>query len=699
MLFVAFVKVAGNDIVTARDAAHALVKYVVREDDYLYELQPELIRDYSKLIRVEEPAMVDARSLFAAVKGRCQPCYILASKSIVSYTLYIPKCSINGSVVNVVMDMDLIGLQALYTRGNIDHWINKDLFLDSLQEAQKYSGGLVGQTMMVSLEAIGFVHGTDDNSRRFYGVLYENQPLLNHEMVFDRLIRSKSTSVQESATSLKAAVVGLETNPANTVRFTINETILRRGWCKILPSAWYWDYDRQGVHADSYRSLLPNNRPLGSPYGSLKAYDIQALEGRLLLAERMATLERRGLWITKPLPQRLLPERLTKDSKLLIYFDNSNFWISGKHFFGDLNGELLDVVNRYRATSDPENLSQSHPAYATGNRPYFNSANGWRVNFERLLNGLGYQSGFDPNWVMVGAVPNEQSSTVWKAVKGFGAQRVMSQRSRANVSNVEDQSLVMHLNKCKERNFYRDNRLTDADDIVLFAGDCCYLMVLLDIVKECPNNRVFVLSWGTSAVAHGLKTKVHDRVFFINLEPYIEAMTYDGQQAFAVSCRREAFSRAIDEGRLLRIPIPHRADERLTEESEVAKKIQQLSEGKFKCQWMTDFRAYTTFEYVFVIFLDNTFLQTMEGKKWKDTTVKKMYQWLLRHRSPVVSTTSANALAIDSDDGDGDGDDVEVGKAADIDLNALFPDEPVDTSVSDADTSVDSGAASSSDDA
>lgn len=490
---------------------------------------PSITQDMLELIKIEEPiesaVSYDIMTIFQAMKGKAKEALIIGCKSVLSYTVLYKDLFGPGSP-DVLVDVELLGLQTLYTRGDITHWINRHLFEKTIQSAHDYAGFLFGRMVKVSIEAVGFASG--NSCFNFRGLIYHD--------------------------------------PTDST-VTVNEEVLRQGFCKILPSSVYWSYEIKDSMRATYRSLFPNHRPLGTAFDAPPVsgfYQLGRIEMKLLLAEREAAQARRGVWVQAELPEQFLPPRLLQEgsrySKRLVYIDNSNFWISGKHYSGDYKGLGQDKLFQRSAKlsrmsiANQEKFIDGIAAYRNmvyGRRPYYASDQSWRVNYQRLLELVGWDRNIDPEWVIAGSVPPENAN-VWDSFADLGADRVLTHRNAENKASTEDSTLAQRLGKCKEKKFSQIHHLTDYDDIILFGGDRFYKPIVKDILENCDHNRIFIITWGTSACYHGLKLKFSDRVSFINLEPYIDGLFYDVQLVRELSGDATSLSRANDEHCLIR---------------------------------------------------------------------------------------------------------------------------------------------------
>ena len=475
--------------------------------------------DVASRSRIEEPivrkASFDIKTILEALKGESKSMLIIGCKSVLSYTVFCKQLFGYGSP-DFIMETELLGLQTVYTRGNISHWLNHDLFESTVQACHDFAGNLFGREVLVSVEAVGYSKG--NTCFNFHGLIYLDDGS------------------------------------------TVNEQTLSMGFCKILPSSVFWNYEGTGGTRSLHRSLFPYNRHLGTSLQSpTTSYHLGDMEMRLLSAERDAANARIGLWTQAELPESLLPDRQEETSKRLLYIDNSNFWISGKHFSGDLKGlGHEDLRRRSLNLSRMDVTMQKHRIersnvyhnFVFGRRPYYASDHCWRVDYERLLNLVGWNREVDPRWVIAGSIPPENTS-VWDSFADLGADRVLTHRTVENKASSEDQSLTARLTDCTKKKFSKTYDLQDNDDIVLFGGDRCYKSTINQILENCPNNRVFILTWGTSACYHGLKLKFSDRVFFINLEPYIDKLFYDSKLVQELH-GADSIKRAGEEERLIR---------------------------------------------------------------------------------------------------------------------------------------------------
>ncbi len=112
-----------------------------------------------------------------------------------------------------------------------------------------------------------------------------------------------------------------------------------KGLCKILPSSVYWNYEDKnyegsGAIRSSYRSLLPIQRPLGVPLATARAgFEIGQTE----------SFEMR-LRIERACGSKL--HCLNNSFQDVSYLEQNGwytsithyFWISGKHYSGDVKG-------------------------------------------------------------------------------------------------------------------------------------------------------------------------------------------------------------------------------------------------------------------------------------------------------------------------------------------------------------------------
>ncbi len=557
----------------------------------------------------------DIRTIFEAIKGNRIDALIIGCKSVLSYTVLCKNIFGKGSP-DVVMDVELLGLQTLFTRGDVTHWLNHELFQETVQSANNFAGSILGKHVEISVEAIGFSRG--NTCFNFHGLIFRSPEEIREEM------------------------------PE-----VVNDHVLREGFCKILPSSVYWNYEGNDSIRSSYRSLLPYHRPLGVPLATARAsFEIGQIERILLGAERFAADAHKGLWIKAPLPEELLPPRLVPGAKRLVYIDNSNFWISGKHFSGDVKGLKGDDMYRRSdklarmAFQDQEKYIENRPAdrnMVYGKRPYYSSDNLWRVDYQRLLELVGWQKDVDPEWVIAGSVPPE-NAIVWDAFKDLGAKRVLTHRNVENKANSVGETLVLSMVKCIEKKYSQVHRLTDYDDIVLFGGDRCYKPVIKDILENCDNNRVFILTWGTSACYHGLKLNFSDRVFFINLEPYIDSLCYSVSLVRELSGDDDSLRRATEEHRLIRFER-----KRIPKSIEGIKSlITKLSRHELVPNVHYSLRRVKSF--FFVIFRS----QDDIARTWLNKVQEEIEKFLQELNNPVVHATNKGRFALLEMDDDED---------------------------------------------
>jgi hypothetical protein len=247
--------------------------------------------------------------IFLKGQSKLSDMVIIGAKSIVSYCIAATLCDEN-TIYQVVLDVELMGLQAITTRGCTSSWVNSADTSTLVADLQRYCGWLVGSRGRISMEALGYSKG--GRSRNIHTLLFDSS------------------------------------------RRCINEDIIRKGLCKILQSARYYD-PIKGKRCDPVRVFFPY-------YSNLlkKEYESNGLswcrtEFKILEAERLAASEGLGIWAkyganddAAPPPQPFIP-RLPTDGRRFIFVDNSNIWITAKNFSGEHQP-------RQRLQEEPESL-------------------------------------------------------------------------------------------------------------------------------------------------------------------------------------------------------------------------------------------------------------------------------------------------------------------------------------------------------
>mmetsp|Transcript_18407 Transcript_18407/g.30679 ORF Transcript_18407/g.30679 Transcript_18407/m.30679 type:complete len:849 (+) Transcript_18407:55-2601(+) len=447
-----------------------------------------------------------SEEIFIKMKGTLCGAQIIGSKSISCYTLLL-----SGKV----MEIELLGLQVITTRADNQSWLNAEATRHVVKDSLEYSANLVGSSVQVSAEAMGYSQG---NTRR------NMHSLMFHDML------------------------------------NVNADIIRKGICKLMQSGRYYNpftYRRE----EPVRSLFPYMICL---LRSSRPHESNGLswcksEADIVNAERQAVREGLGLWQTCTPNEPLIRDRPTATSKRHLFIDNSNIWITGKHFSGERkgigylrakamsiklqrNGEKYSKDDVYLGVSKDNRLRK----FVCDRRSYNSSDHSWRLDIDRLLWLVGYESGEDPNFYVAGSVPPDNED-IWTALQSKGSINVLTNRTTEGTSSSEDTSLVNKIHKSL-------NSMKEEDDFILCAGDRGFRETLKDVRERFPRMRIFVVAWAHNAY-HRLRNMDDENTFFINLDPYIDYLSYSSAALVEIT---GSLVQAFEEGRLVVADISRR---------------------------------------------------------------------------------------------------------------------------------------------
>eukprot|EP00602_Paraphysomonas_sp_CaronLab_P000551 CAMPEP_0185021184 /NCGR_PEP_ID=MMETSP1103-20130426/3863_1 /TAXON_ID=36769 /ORGANISM="Paraphysomonas bandaiensis, Strain Caron Lab Isolate" /LENGTH=847 /DNA_ID=CAMNT_0027552555 /DNA_START=43 /DNA_END=2586 /DNA_ORIENTATION=- len=450
------------------------------------------IRDQTVTMRYED--------VFLNMAGKLCKAMIIGSKSIVCYTLLMDVIlnEYRGEVTTVpsIVEVELIGLQAVFTRGNNKSWLNRCATDEFLNAAQRYSARLVGQHVDISFEAMGYAQGSA--RRNIHALIFHNKRLLNAD-------------------------------------------ILRLGYCKLMQSARYYNPETCR-RDDPIRSLFPCMRNLLSVSKSDECNGLSwcGTECMMLDAEREAARNGLGIWKTTEPTDPLIGQRPSPVSKRHVFIDNSNIWISGKHFSGQRQGLGFDRARRKSEKFKDNNRkwseidliisvakSNSVRQFVCDRRPYCASDRGWRLDIHRLLWLVGYDKKVDPKFHVAGSVP-PLNEDIWNHMRKSGSINILTGRTNEGQSSSEDTSLVDQIYKSCDH-------ISECDEFVLCAGDRGYRNTIKTVRERFPSINIYVVSWAHNAY-HRLKDMQDDGIFFINLDPYIDYLRYSSEAIADVTC-------------------------------------------------------------------------------------------------------------------------------------------------------------------
>lgn len=352
--------------------------------------------------------------VFLNMAGRLCSAKIIGSKSIVCYTLLMDVIveATEEAVTTLpsIVEVELIGLQSIFTRGNNDSWLNKNATADFLNAAQRYSASLVGLNVDISFEAMGYAQG--NTRRNIHALMFHNNELLNAD-------------------------------------------ILRKGYCKLMQSARYYNPE-MARREDPIRSLFPCMRNLLSVSKPNEKNGLSwcRTEFNMLMAERQAAAEGAGVWHAMSPEAPLIGQRPTPTSKRHVFIDNSNIWISGKHFSGERQGLGFDRarMKSEKLMANGKQWSELEVIYGVvknnrlrqfvcDRRSYCASDRGWRLDIDRLLWLIGYDTEIDPNFYVAGSVP-PVNEDIWNYMRARGSINILTGRTNEGQSSGEDTSLV-----------------------------------------------------------------------------------------------------------------------------------------------------------------------------------------------------------------------------------------------------------------
>lgn len=495
---------------------------------------------------------------------------------------YVVACKLHSFKLYTLLQLELLGLQCPSYNGETSQWINKEETDEVIISSLRFAGELVGKKQVdIRVIAAGYASGT--TTINYHGLLY-----------CDGMDEDRSVTSTPVCGALKAGVE--EIVPGD--RQSVNEILLRRGYCKLMQSAVYFDFTDPRSDVKYVRSLFPYGKHLDSTSSdltSVEPFHWSYLERKLLYAQRDAASSRRGLWRQVDFPGCIVPPRRSGDAKRLLFIDNSNLWISGQGFKGELDGlgfakstsrskKFQEMFESNEGDSDTSQLLQQKKCrdFIHHRRPYFACDRAWRVDYRRLISTLGYEKERDPPFTIAGSIP-PANEDIWREFNDIGSTNLLTRRTMSNVASGEDQTLVTAICECWVEERRQELHLTPEDDIFLCAGDRGYILTIKKVRQYFPNNRIFIVAWASTNCFYALKA-FHDEdgalssnVFFINLDPYVEALTYSSMSINELQ-RNSAIKDANRDERLI---IIHEFKANVTKDEVVDKlKLHDLLEDR-----------------------------------------------------------------------------------------------------------------------
>ncbi len=174
-----------------------------------------------------------------------------------------------------------------------------------------------------------------------------------------------------------------------------------------------------------------------------------------------------------------------------IYVDNSNLWIEGQRLSAVRKGMAPDIWSAMA-------MQVVDTAY--------------RMDFGRLINFLA--NGHEIKGASLFGSRPPANDSLWNIAKEAGFETIINDRNAANKEKRIDTGIVarivMDANvKCNK----------DEDEIILVAGDGDYVPVTDILVQN--GYTVIVAFWN-----HASKDLKHSATTFIDLNPYLEYLTY-----------------------------------------------------------------------------------------------------------------------------------------------------------------------------
>ena len=438
--------------------------------------------------------------IFKSGEAQFSEMLVLGSKNIVSYVIAATIRHCNGGIIKVILNAELMGLHSITTRGSTSSWVNSQDTSDLVNEMNKYCGEMVGARGQVSLEAMGFSKG--NTSHNIHALLFKED------------------------------------------RLCVNEDIVKRGLCKVLQSARYFDPFRR-ERAPPVRSFYPYHRNVlcDGLVSECDGLSWSKTEIDILMAERDAAKDRLGIWdtyagMTPPGP--FIPRLPTDPGRRFVFVDNSNVWICAKNFSGEHAGSgfkrNLDYSERLH-----ELAIEKHSGYYTKSnvilgihdnprvknfvsdrRPYNKCDNFYRLDYLKLMKLIGYDRNKDPSFKVAGSIPPLNES-VWSSMSELGSFNILSSRTQEGVASSEDTTLTCSIGKAVYE------LMNEEDSLILCGGDRGFVYQLTEARKKFPTMKIYVVSWAHAAY-HRLKYMDDENTFFINLDPYIEYLRYSGKE-------------------------------------------------------------------------------------------------------------------------------------------------------------------------
>mmetsp|Transcript_27686 Transcript_27686/g.61309 ORF Transcript_27686/g.61309 Transcript_27686/m.61309 type:complete len:563 (+) Transcript_27686:29-1717(+) len=436
------------------------------------------------------------------MKGLLLPVLVIGARSIVSYTVLVEApCR-----QRIILEVEALGLQVKSTRARLPSWINGHLSMPVIRASTDYCGALVGQRGEVSCEAMGFSKGNTQ-----YNV---------HALLF---------------------LPGRPLDSGSNRHDCINVDILSKGICKLMQAARYYDPFKNKRDEKAIRSLFPYRQNLLAKSRPEEGNGLSwcKIEFEMLQASRRAAEGRLGIWhkIERHSLAPLLPTRASPAARRFIFIDNSNLWISGKHFSGEHRASTFErnkkISERYKMASHDGQAARYTPRdvlvmvdedrqverFVHDRHAYFASDNGWRIDFPRLLWMVGYVKDLDP-LVIAGSVPPKDEE-VWQQMSNVGAKRLITYRTSDGQSSSEDQTLGSAMGKAVEE-------MGPDDEILLFAGDRAFRHNLNVVREKHPRAKMYVVTWAHNAY-HKLKAMEDPNTFFVDLDPYIDELQFSSR--------------------------------------------------------------------------------------------------------------------------------------------------------------------------
>jgi len=523
--------VTGQDQQAVSDAADAIFATHIEDE-----------KDYPQ-ITIEVKQSLD---VFEGLRGELLEMVVIGSKSILTYTVLAERTSDRSFCY--LMQVELLGIQTVTTRGNIDSWVNKEEFLDLIKESQVFSGQQVSARGQISCEALGYSQGNSKNN--IHALLY----------------------VQNGGEN-----------------FLLNREVLRRGLGKILQKSTFSRYKQREEKVRTFLPYLDNLLSKSRRNEMDDGLSWCKTERELLFAQGEALpnikkgeksvegiISGKGIWKVKEevdIPS-LLPERkVGAQNRRHVYVDNSNIWISGKNLSGERKKLGFDAIKE-QSKRIHEELIRGRPwtshaekiAHIQSNNkikkfagygakttvaPYFHSDRAWRLNYKNLLHLVGWNLDIDKKFTVAGSLPPENEH-IWKEIRNLGACNILTRRTIDGVASSEDTSLTTKL--LTDMTNFRLGIAKKEDELILFAGDRGFCTTLETVRQTFPTMKIYVAAWASTACYHRLKDMRDENTFFINLDPYINFLSFDCKSTNELK-GHDAISKATKENRLLLFPL------------------------------------------------------------------------------------------------------------------------------------------------